>query len=415
MTSRLRLIGCALVLGVAGPGAAGSAWLEVVAPAPRERVQDVALFEVTGRAGSRGGAGFDLVVALDLSDSTLHPSGADLDGDGADGRTDPAWLAGLEKRGNVPPRLAVRLEGGLDLEDSILAAELEATAALIERLDPRRFRVGLVVFSDDASWVAPLGTPPVALRRALDEIRLAAPRWLRGTNLAGAVRLATAALAPDDQPLSERERFIVLLTDGKPTLPIADGPAYHARQAAREAGGRGIRVFPFAIGPRALEAEATLDAMARGSGGRMQRVESPAEVATVLRRLDLVELAGLEIRNATTGEPARAVRTFPDGSFDGLVRLAEGRNRLRVEARRVDGRRDVVERTVELRVGGIGDRALLERRLQALRRRTRELEMWAEIERGRQRDRRSLEIRAEPEPGPQAADAEPSLRTTSQP
>ncbi|MCP3984338.1 MAG: VWA domain-containing protein [bacterium] len=373
-------------------------WLQVQSPAASEPTQSIALFEVAGRVGTRGGAGFDLVVAIDLSDSTLDPSGADLDGDGEGGVTDPAWLAALERRGNLPKRLTARLGSGLDLEDSILAAELEATAALIERLDPRRFRVGLIVFSDDAGWAAPLGSTPTALRRALEEIRVAAPEYLRGTNLAAAVALATDALAPEDAAPSVREQIIVLLTDGRPTLPLRDGPAVHAVRTAREAGKRGIRVHPFAVGPSALEAEGVLGEMASSSDGRLHRVESPAEVAALLRRLDLADLVSLEIRNLTSGVPARAVRTFPDGSFDGLVQLGEGMNRLRVQARRRDGREYVVERKVVLKAGS-GELELQRKRLQALRRRTRELEIWAEIERKRKETRRALEIRVEEAPG----------------
>ncbi|MBW2242135.1 MAG: VWA domain-containing protein, partial [Deltaproteobacteria bacterium] len=269
MAIRRGVIEILLLMALVAPGASAGDWLRVRSPAPDVPVQSVALFEVAGQAGTRGRSGFDLVVAIDLSDSTLEPSGADLDGDGEGGVTDPAWLAALERRGNLPPRLRVRLAAGLDLEDSILAAELEATGALIERLDPRRFRVGLIVFSDEARWAAPLGATPVALRRALAEIRVTAPEHLRGTNLAGAVDLAREALAPDDAAAPVREQIIVLLTDGRPTLPIRDGPDVHAMLAAREAGMRGIRVHPFAVGPKAIEAEAVLGEMAKWSEGQL--------------------------------------------------------------------------------------------------------------------------------------------------
>ncbi len=394
-----RIIEILLLMGVVAPGASAGDWLRVRSPAADVPVQTVGLFEVAGQAGTRGRAGFDLVVAIDLSDSTLEPSGADLDGDGdgEGGQTDSDWLAALERRGNLPPRLRVRLGDGLDLEDSILAAELEATGALIERLDPRRFRVGLIVFSDEARWAAPLGSTPVALRRALAEIRVTAPEHLRGTNLAGAVELATLALAPDDAPAPVREQIIVLLTDGRPTLPIRDGPDVRAMLAAREAGMRGIRVHPFAVGPKAIEAEAILGEMANWSEGQLHRVESPADVAGLLRRLDLVDLASIEIHNATTGVPARAVRTFPDGSFDGLVQLVEGPNRVLVRAHHRDGRERVVERTVVLHSGAV-EVELQERRLEALRERTRELVMWAEIERMRRASQRRLDIRVEEDP-----------------
>jgi len=38
----------------------------------------------------------------------------------------------------------------LDLSDSILMAEVSAAEPLIQRLDPRVFRTGIVVFSDNA-------------------------------------------------------------------------------------------------------------------------------------------------------------------------------------------------------------------------------------------------------------------------
>jgi hypothetical protein len=46
----------------------------------------------------------------------------------------------------------------------------------------------------------------------------------------------------------------------------------------------------------------------------------------------------VSLRNATTGGQAEAVRAFPDGSFDGYVRLAPGQNRIEVVARMEDGR-----------------------------------------------------------------------------
>ncbi|MBW2242105.1 MAG: hypothetical protein JRH01_08960 [Deltaproteobacteria bacterium] len=160
---------------------------------------------------------------------------------------------------------------------------------------------------------------------------------------------------------------------------------------------RGIRVHPFAVGPKAIEAEAVLGEMAKWSEGQLHRVESPADVAGLLRRLDLVDLAAIEIHNATTGVPARAVRTFPDGSFDGLIQLVEGPNRVRIRARHRDGQERVVERTVVLHAGS-AETELQERRLEALRQRTRELVMWAEIERKRREARRGLEIRVEEDP-----------------
>ncbi|MBW1688136.1 MAG: hypothetical protein JRS35_24120, partial [Deltaproteobacteria bacterium] len=55
---------------------------------------------------------------------------------------------------------------------------------------------------------------------------------------------------------------------------------------------------------------------------------------------------GVSLRNATTGAEAEAVRTFPDGSFDGYLRLVPGENRIEVVARMEDGREARAARSV---------------------------------------------------------------------
>jgi len=45
------------------------------------------------------------------------------------------------------------------------------------------------------------------------------------------------------------------------------------------------------------------------------------------------------IENLTANDSARAIRTFPDGSFDAIVPLAEGENVLEVRALFADGHR----------------------------------------------------------------------------
>jgi hypothetical protein len=120
--------------------------------------------------------------------------------------------------------------------------------------------------------------------------------------------------------------------------------------------------------------------------------------------LDLVDLAGVKIANLTTGEGARALRTFPDGSFDGFLPLVAGTNRIRVEAIHVDGSRHAVERWVVLEPSGAAgpDQERLRQRMEDLRSRTRELEAWARMEDRRRKQLKALEIDAEqptPEPG----------------
>jgi hypothetical protein len=179
-------------------------------------------------------------------------------------------------------------------------------------------------------------------------------------------------------------------------LPVywGDGGRRPALEAAREAGLDGIRIFGFAFGDEGVAATEVLDEMARWTDGRAQRVEQPEQLASALRELQLVDVARVAIVNTTTGAPARAVRLFPDGAFDGFVALAEGENVLRVEAYTRAGEGVYLERTVRRLPGRAeGDEAALGRELLAeLRRRTAEMEAWAEVERGRREQRRSLRI-----------------------
>jgi hypothetical protein len=143
-----------------------------------------------------------------------------------------------------------------------------------------------------------------------------------------------------------------------------------------------------------------LEQMAEWTEGRAQRVEHPEQLVSQLRELNLADVASVSIQNVTSGAPARALRLFPDGSFDALVTLAPGPNLLRIEAFGRDGGGLRVDRNV-VRLGGAaaGDEAAQgQALLDALRQRTAEMEAWAEVERRRQEQRRSLEIEARPGP-----------------
>ncbi|MDX1650550.1 MAG: hypothetical protein R3263_11925, partial [Myxococcota bacterium] len=153
----LALAALLVLCAVATPGRGGEEdrpWLVVDAPARPGAEVASSWLEVRGHGGTRRGSGHDVILALDLSESTLEDTGVDLDGDGPTGGTDPALLAWLENQRGEDD--LVRRFRRQDFEDTVLAAELAAAEALVERLDPSRFRVGLVVFSDEARVVAPL-------------------------------------------------------------------------------------------------------------------------------------------------------------------------------------------------------------------------------------------------------------------
>jgi hypothetical protein len=394
---------CATALLLAADvSAQDAARLRVDAPSPRETTLRGPLVEVRGQAAARELGAHDLVLVLDLSESALLPSGWDVDGDGPKGRTDPALLARLTARPEFPPNLVTRL-GEADFDDSVLAATLSAAQALITRLESGggRHRIGIVVFSDRARVVAELGASRAALDAALDEIRDTFYRELRGTNFGDAIGTAQLVLQPESArgrtgPPAGRDQSILLLSDGSPTLPPhGDRARQHALYAASAAAAAGIRVFPFELS-RAADEAGVLEEIAARSGGRFERLERPGDAIARLRRTDLAGLEDLRITNATTGAPARALRTFPDGSFDAFVELAPGVNRIRIEVRTTNGRtaadERIVTRTTEADVEAAEKAALLEE----LRRRTRETELWAEMERERRAPKLDLEVRVEP-------------------
>jgi hypothetical protein len=389
----LALALCLLTAAVPARGAED--WITIDAPAEGATVT-LPLVEVRGRAVPGGAAANDLVIAIDLSDSVVLPSGWDVDGDGPGGRTDAAGFAG-------DPAFAARARAA-DLDDSVLMAELTAARALLDRLDLTRDRVALVAFSDEARLLAPLGSSRAQLDVALDGLARGVDGWLRGTNFGDAIAVAQRALGDDPEALARgetgglpgRRRAILFLSDGEPTLPAGrDMPRQHALWSAGAAAAAGIQIHAFALGETARPGLDVFAELAARSGGRFERLERAGDAIARLPQSDLVGLAVLRVANATTGRPARALRRFPDGSFDGFVELAPGANRIRVDAEANDGARDAVELGV-VRAATGPDTAGAATLLDELRRRTREVEMRAEMERTRRVQKLELELRVAP-------------------
>jgi hypothetical protein len=378
----------------------GEVWLRVDAPAPGETRADVPLVEVSGLAGARGLSGQDVVVAIDLSDSTIEASSLDLDGDGEGGRTDPVLLDWLRRHPDARDAFVGRIERE-DFDDSVLMAELAAARAIVNQVDPRMFRVGLVAFSGHAFVAAPVGSSREALLAALDRLRWSFLEDLGGTDFAQALRVAAGALAaapPGGAPA--RERSILLLSDGA----LAGGRSREeiereALAAAREVAARDLRVLAFALGPEPEEQLDVYRGLAELTGGRFEQLARPSDAVARLRALDFAEATELAVVNATTGAPARALRSFPDGSFDALVELAPGANRLRFSARARSGSTEVAERVVRYDASGPADEAAqrdrLARVLEDLRRRTAETRLVSDMARPRPPQRRELDLRAE--------------------
>jgi len=284
---------------------------------------------------------FDIVLVVDHSASTSAPSGGDIDGDGEVGA-----LVGDDGAFSVFGRFLPIT----DEDDNVLAAELAAAETLLEQLDPRTTRVGVVGFAGDgdpetydADVYAPLTTEYDRVRKALAEIRDLGPQGR--TNMMAGVRLATIEVMGTESaastPRSGAHRIILFLTDGRPTLPHEVSVHENRRlavEAASEAARLGVRIDTFAIGQEALDDPLATIEMARATQGIFTPVLVPHELQSVFEKVTFSEIQTLEVVNRSNGKPATYLTRAADGSYSALVPLDEGINQLEVYARANDGR-----------------------------------------------------------------------------
>jgi hypothetical protein len=212
-----------------------------------------------------GPARLDVVFAIHASSETLAASGADIDGDGR---------ASIQRYflGFIPTRPK--------RADSVLAAELKAVRAALERLDARTTRVGVVAYAGDAADAARRGAEVIApltedyeqVRTALQALAKRGPKGM--TDLRGGIDLAAEQLGD-----GSAQRVMILLSDGRPTLPYRGEPVTNRSEsvaAAQRAAGAGVRIFVYGIG--AEISEDVLRQIAEASKGDYTRVANPAQI-----------------------------------------------------------------------------------------------------------------------------------------
>ena len=330
-------------------------WLELASPANDEVVErPVPLVEVRGRALADPGTPYDVVVAVDVSESVLLPSGSDVDGDGIVGTMTP--------RGRRRSQLYKRWT--TDADDTVFAAEVVAARRLIAGLDPERVRVSVLSFAGRPRRRGDLGSPQEAARR-LGKLRQRRDRT--GTDIGAAIRSGVRVLKRGSSEQDGRQRVLVLLSDGSPTVPHSPWTDRRlALRAARRAAKEGVRIFGLTLGPVPIEGEALLRELARLTGGGMVALSTPGDSLPELGPVTPEALARVAIRNRTLGVAGRAVRLFPDGSFDGLVVLAPGKNVLSIRGQTAGGSELAAERTVYYEAGGSATAALEAMRLRTL-------------------------------------------------
>jgi hypothetical protein len=382
---------------------------------------------------------FDIMFVIDTSDSTAAPSGSDVDGDGTIGeRRGEKFLSILGRVLPLP---------NSDQGDSILAAEVAGMRALLNQLDPRTTRVGLIAFSGDndaltpdAETIVPLTTDFEKVESGLNAVFRQGPHGL--TNMVSAVSLATIELLGTQSAYSTRregaKRVIMFLTDGQPTLPLENSQLQNAKMAIQQAvraAKLDVRIDTFAIGEDALSEPVVVVEMARVSQGVFTPVRDPKDVRAIFEDVNFSDIETLEVKNKTTGTMASQLISNADGSFSALVDMKEGENTIEAFARSTDGtegRREVVVKflpgatTQELAPRMISQRnRLLENRLLDLQRRRVEIqaeanedvrrELQVEIEKEREKAkaasekmRRELDLNVE-------KDAKPPAPPTSEP
>ena len=413
---RCALAGAALGLA-SGAVAADTAEVRVSvsSPAPGGKLRDYlhqARIEGSALADGGGPDQFDVMLVLDVSDSTKAASGADVDRDG---------LVGVDPHNELlPPGAFAPDVFSTDLGDTVLQAQVLAARTLLQGLDARRVRVGLVTFAGEVNratgerksieqqdaWLQlPLTNDYVAIDRALLSVLARGPNG--ATNFAAGVRLGIVELAGLSGAISvPREgvsKVMLFLTDGIPTLPVGKGTvedpgddeaALRAAQLARSAG---ISINTYALGQAALQYPRVVTEMARMTLGTYSPVQNPGDIVTLLQGVSFADVEDVVLTNLSTGEFSSDVRLAPDGSFTGFVPVREGKNRVRISALASDGSRGSVELEFDFEHNQVGDRARLDE-LERIREQNKQLEihrLGIEIEQFRQEQKKRVEIEAQ--------------------
>ncbi len=390
--------------------------IQVESPTAGEVVRNkVHLAPIRGNAAAQGDgpADFDVMIAIDISASTREASGLDVDGDGQIGFNPHMEL--------LPPGTYPKEVKSTDPDDTIMAAQVSAARALLQGLDSRRVRVGLLTYGGEVNpmtgerlrpdqkdaWLeVPFTHDYNRVANALVGVQA---RGARGaTNFAAGVRLAITELAglPGAKSAPREARKVMLfLSDGTPTLPIGrgnqsdSGDIEAAINAARLARKAGIMINTYALGRGALSYPIALTEMARVTNGQYTPVQSPGDIVVLLQGVSFANIEDLVLTNVTTGDFSTDVELSPDGAFQGFVPVREGSNRVRITALASDGTRASIEVDLEFKMAELSDRELaLE--LERIRKRNKELQLLLErrrIDAFREREKQRRELELTPE------------------
>ncbi len=362
-------------------------WVQIEEPHDQALIRNpYPLVEIRGWAGTGIRGDHDVVLVLDRSGSTFEASGIDLDGDG---------VVGVNRILEVPggyKRLIVTDPG-----DSIARALTQAARRLIDRLDPATTRMGLVTFGRSERVLARIGSSREDLLRALDAIPDRPEKG--GTYFYGAIIAAIKVFQTAPPSEGSRNRSMIFLSDGLPNRPP---PQYFAEKAAVRAATHAsrdrIHIYALALGPAVAENPKVFLEIADASRGQLLLVETPGDVVDFAPYLSLTGIRKVQLLNVTTGQAGRAVRMFPDGSFDGFAPLVPGMNTIRLTATGEAGGEATVEHHVRFEKTSADTdegRARIAALLRELEARSIEMRLAEEIRAKREEMQRRLERRLE--------------------
>ncbi|MDR1081815.1 MAG: VIT and VWA domain-containing protein [Deltaproteobacteria bacterium] len=261
--------------------------------------------------------------------------------------------------GPAPPKAVVFV---LDRSGSMTGTKFKqaqaALAFVLERLGPDD-SFSLVDFATDVSTWRPeleLMRPPA---------RDAALKYVRSLRSGGGTNIEGALSAALGQELGDMPAYLILLTDGQPTVGETD--EFKLADAARKADrGRGVRIFPFGVG-EGVNAR-LLDRLSGGSSGQstfvaplediedkvsafFSKLTSPALVKPVLETvLETNRLIPPVLPDLFLGSQLAVVGRYPSGG-KAVLKLAG----------RVGGERKTFEYPADFEAGPVANGQLIAR------------------------------------------------------
>jgi len=207
--------------------------------------------------------------------------------------------------------LAIDLSGSMETRDMFNAegervTRLELTKNVIDAFVERREgdRIGIIVFGSQAFVQTPFTRDHDLVRALLDQLQpgMAGPQTMLGDGIGLSIKAFEQSEA--------RDHVMILLTDGSDT-----GSKVPPTKAAEIAASRGLTIHTIAVGdPTSVgEAEmdmATLETIARTTGGTAFRADDREQLEAIYRQIDALTPEEID---TTSYRPVRPLYHWPLG------------------------------------------------------------------------------------------------------